>query len=98
MWGLVRLGQASSPSGGLCLLFRDQKSKVLAQEIGFLGEAQVCRDCVYGLNVSTYLASWIEVRNEPLVGLSPMAYCDPRHYWLQDQEGRLECHLAESMN
>jgi polysaccharide pyruvyl transferase WcaK-like protein len=65
--------------------FRDQKSKVLAQGIGFLGEAQVCPDCVYGLDVSTYLASRIEVRNEPLVGLSPMAYCDPRHYWLQDQ-------------
>ena len=67
--------------------FRDQKSKVLAHEIGFLGEAQVCPDCVYGLNVSTTYASRIEVRNEPLVGLSPMAYCDPRHYWLHNQPG-----------
>jgi polysaccharide pyruvyl transferase WcaK-like protein len=64
--------------------FRDQKSKALAEEIGFLGEAQVFPDCVYGLNVSTTYANRIEVRNEPLVGLSPMAYCDPRHYWLQN--------------
>jgi polysaccharide pyruvyl transferase WcaK-like protein len=65
--------------------FRDQKSKVLAQEIGFAGEAPIFPDCVYGLNVPATHASRVEVRNEPLVGLSPMAYCDPRHYWLRNQ-------------
>jgi polysaccharide pyruvyl transferase WcaK-like protein len=65
---------------------RDQKSKALVQEIGFKGEAEVFPDCVYALEVSPSATPQNAPRNEPVVGMSPMAYCDPRRYWIQDQD------------
>jgi polysaccharide pyruvyl transferase WcaK-like protein len=67
--------------------FRDAKSRALAQEVGFTGKADVFPDCVYGLNVHPFNASRVEARHKPhnpIVGLSPMAFCDPRRYWIQD--------------
>jgi polysaccharide pyruvyl transferase WcaK-like protein len=65
--------------------FRDHKSYALTQQIGFKGKAQVFPDCVYGLDPPSIDMTRHEARNLPIVGMSPMAYCDPRRYWLQDQ-------------
>ena len=64
--------------------FRDPKSCTLVQESGFKGAAQVFPDCVYGLEPPA-IDTTHDARNVPVVGLSPMAYCDPSRYWLQDQ-------------
>ena len=65
--------------------FRDEDSRVLIQKIGFPGETRVSADCVYALNPPTNQSRGLATRPEPIVGLSPMAYCDPRRYWLTDQ-------------
>jgi polysaccharide pyruvyl transferase WcaK-like protein len=65
--------------------FRDEKSKTLAREVGFTGEAQVFPDCVYGFDTHHLCNKRIEARDGLVVGLSPMAYCDPARYWIQDQ-------------
>jgi polysaccharide pyruvyl transferase WcaK-like protein len=66
--------------------FRDTKSKSLAQGIGFKGEAEVFPDCVYGLDLPMIDTTRHGARNAAVVGLSPMAYCDPRRYWIQDRD------------
>jgi polysaccharide pyruvyl transferase WcaK-like protein len=63
--------------------FRDADSQALARRIGFSGKSQVCPDCVYALQVPLTRAG--AQPNEQTVGLSPMAYCDPRRYWIKDQ-------------
>ncbi len=64
--------------------FRDADSQALARSIGFRGKSEVCADCVYALQVPPIHA---QARpNEQTVGLSPMAYCDPRRYWLKNQD------------
>jgi polysaccharide pyruvyl transferase WcaK-like protein len=65
--------------------FRDEKSRELVQEIGFTGRAQVLPDCVYGLNGTALKGGFSGGQSEPVVGISPMAYCDPRVYWEKDQ-------------
>ena len=65
--------------------FRDSDSKDLVQKVGFTGKSQVSADCVYALSPSTALARNGPGHQESLVGLSPMAYCDPRFYWKKDQ-------------
>lgn len=65
--------------------FRDEGSESLLREIGFKGEAQVFPDCVYGLDVPPIDPGRNEPRNAEVVGISPMAYYDPRRYWIQDQ-------------
>jgi polysaccharide pyruvyl transferase WcaK-like protein len=65
--------------------FRDKKSKALVHKIGYTGDAQVFPDCVYGLDVLPFSASRI-ARDKPIVGISPMAYCDPRKYYIRDQQ------------
>jgi polysaccharide pyruvyl transferase WcaK-like protein len=41
---------------------------------------------VYSLALSSYATNHREQNKEPVVGLSPMAYCDPRVYWEKDQQ------------
>lgn len=65
--------------------FRDEDSRALIQKIGFTGRTQVLPDCVYGLDIPTLKTGHIGEGAEPLVGISPMAYCDPRVYWEKDQ-------------
>lgn len=64
--------------------FRDGKSRNLAQDIGFKAVSQVCPDIVYSLDIPAS-----NNRSRPtlrsVVGIAPMAYCDPRHYWQKDQ-------------
>jgi len=64
--------------------FRDSDSRDLIQKVGFAGKSQVSADCVYALSPSTALTNGTG-HQKPLVGLSPMAYCDPRLYWKKDQ-------------
>lgn len=68
--------------------FRDAKSRALAHEVGFRGKADVFPDSVYSLNIQPFKASRLAAghrQHQPIVGLSPMAFCDPRRYWIQDQ-------------
>jgi len=65
--------------------FRDEESRGLVQKIGFTGRTHVSADCVYGLDLPALKTSHIGGRREPVVGISPMAYCDPRVYWKKDQ-------------
>lgn len=66
--------------------FRDGDSRELVQGIGFAGTSQVVADCVYVLDPSPPPARGVTALQEnPVVGLSPMAYCDPRVYWQKDQ-------------
>ncbi len=66
--------------------FRDHRSRSLAEEIGYRGEAQVFPDCVYGLDLSAIRTDRSGTTDVPVVGMSPMAYCDPRRYWIKDQD------------
>jgi polysaccharide pyruvyl transferase WcaK-like protein len=66
--------------------FRDDDSRDLVQKVGFTGKSQVAPDCVYALDFLGYSLSEVAAQPEDaLVGLSPMAYCDPRIYWQKDQ-------------
>jgi len=65
--------------------FRDDKSRRLIQEIGYKVERHVYPDNVYGLKIPNLIASRDGKRREPIVGISPMAYCDPRVYWDQNK-------------
>ncbi len=65
--------------------FRDSDSRNLVQKVGFTGKSQVSADCVYALCPSTAMETNGTGHQEPLVGLSPMAYCDPRVYFKKDQ-------------
>ena len=65
--------------------FRDGKSQHLVQQIGFNGKSMVFPDCVYALDASAGAAGH-NARNRPVVGMSPMAYCDPARYWDRDGE------------
>ncbi len=65
--------------------FRDNDSMSLVRRIGFKGKAHVYPDCVYALEVSPIPRTQDDARNELVVGMSPMAYCDPRRYWIYDQ-------------
>ena len=62
---------------------RDADSEALLREIGFKGGTEVFSDCVYALNFRPTPVR--EAHGEVTVGLSPMAYCDPRRYWMRDQ-------------
>lgn len=66
--------------------FRDGKSQRLVQQIGFRGKSRVFPDCVYALDASDASPGVRDPRNRPVVGMSPMAYCDPTRYWDQDRE------------
>lgn len=66
--------------------FRDDASRDLVKSIGFAGKSRVSPDCVYALEPSSPLTRSVAAQQEEaIVGLSPMAYCDPRVYWQKDQ-------------
>jgi polysaccharide pyruvyl transferase WcaK-like protein len=60
--------------------FRDKESRALAYEIGFTGESRVCPDSVYSLEVTSPSLSSLGEREQSVVGVAPMPYCDPRVY------------------
>ncbi|HEY7393156.1 MAG TPA: polysaccharide pyruvyl transferase family protein [Bryobacteraceae bacterium] len=65
--------------------FRDENSRDLAQTAGFQGKAHIAADCVYALDVSALPSHDVARKDGPVVGLSPMAYGDPRVYWQKNQ-------------
>lgn len=66
--------------------FRDDDSRDLVQRVGFTGKSQVSADCVYTLDPCPLPTRAIAAQQEnQIVGLSPMAYCDPRVYWQKDR-------------
>jgi len=65
--------------------FRDGKSRDLVQKVGFKGESHVLADCVCSLDTPSSSKPTVAVEKSRVVGLSPMAYCDPRVYWQKDQ-------------
>jgi polysaccharide pyruvyl transferase WcaK-like protein len=65
--------------------FRDEKSQTLIQQIGFSGKSKVVTDNVYCLEIPRYAISGLGRAGNSIVGISPMAYCDPRVYWKKDQ-------------
>ena len=65
--------------------FRDGNSKALVEKIGFKGKSEVSVDCVYGLDLCEPGTTGSPAPEHPIVGLSPMAYCDPRLYWDRNQ-------------
>jgi polysaccharide pyruvyl transferase WcaK-like protein len=73
----------------LCLAdyvsFRDPKSRTLVRQIGFEGESEVVADNVYSLKLSPGAKGGAGKPGNLVVGMSPMAYCDPRVYWKKDQ-------------
>jgi len=66
--------------------FRDDQSRMLIQEIGYKKEGPVHPDSVYSLEIPTLITSRTKRRDGPTVGISPMAYCDPRVYWDKNQK------------
>lgn len=65
--------------------FRDEASGRLVKQLGFKGRTQVFVDAAYGLDVSNRNSQRGTGHAQPIVGFSPMAYCDPRVYWDRDQ-------------
>jgi polysaccharide pyruvyl transferase WcaK-like protein len=67
--------------------FRDERSRLLVQDIGFRRTVQVFPDNVYSLEIPIFNASRSRPDNRPLVGFSAMAYRDPRvSFWDKDQK------------
>ena len=67
--------------------FRDENSLALIEATGFGGISQVVADNVYGLElpVRNLNPDRDGSRSELVVGIAPMAYCDPRLYWDKDK-------------
>jgi len=67
--------------------FRDRSSRDLVQKVGFKGTSQVSADsvCILDSPSSSSRKPAVTAKGSQLVGLSPMAYCDPRVYWRKDQ-------------
>lgn len=64
--------------------FRDNSSKQLLTQLGFGGQCPVYPDNVYILPIPQLSSSNLS-RRAPVIGVSPMAYCDPRRYYHKDR-------------
>jgi polysaccharide pyruvyl transferase WcaK-like protein len=65
--------------------FRDEDSRALVRRLGYRKSAEVAPDCAYSLNIAP-AERFEEGAARPVVGFSPMAYCDPRFYWDKNQQ------------
>jgi polysaccharide pyruvyl transferase WcaK-like protein len=75
---LTKLFVAHSFSLAEYISFRDDQSRVLAHQIGFRGSVRVLPDSVYSLPLPTLPATATHTGYCSVVGMSPMAYGDPR--------------------
>ncbi len=64
--------------------FRDVESKKKAEAIGVMGENQVFPDLAFGMQHGDYSGTVANRRGPRAVGVSPMAYCDPRFWPIKD--------------
>lgn len=69
--------------------FRDEFSKDLALKIGVKGDLLVYPDQAFGIRAQGNLAETRKNEKEIIVGVAPIAYCDPRHWNEQKQEAYL---------
>jgi polysaccharide pyruvyl transferase WcaK-like protein len=58
--------------------FRDGQSRMLAHELGFTGESHVFPDSAYSLEVSAPSVTSFGKRDQLIVGIAPLPFCDPR--------------------
>lgn len=58
--------------------FRDEQSKGWARQVGYRGQVDVLPDSVYSLALPPLPSTPTDTRYRSVVGLSPMAYGDPR--------------------
>ena len=65
--------------------FRDDKSEKLIREIGFCGGSQVFPDSVYSLEAAVQNKNNNDRNGNPIVGIAPMPFRDPRVYWEKDK-------------
>jgi polysaccharide pyruvyl transferase WcaK-like protein len=63
---------------------RDEPSRALLRQIGYKGPAEVCHDSVYCYDAPVPARQAVAQGAPPVVGLAPMAYCDPRRYCVRD--------------
>jgi polysaccharide pyruvyl transferase WcaK-like protein len=67
--------------------FRDEESRSLVHHIGFTGTARVFPDSVYSLDLpAPDAAARLRTPRNPLVGIAPMPYCDPRVFHEKNQD------------
>lgn len=69
--------------------FRDGRSRQLLKKAGFSRRSPVYPDCAYGLDTSAFTECVSGRAGEPgtpIIGIAPMAYCDPRFYWKKDKD------------
>jgi polysaccharide pyruvyl transferase WcaK-like protein len=64
--------------------FRDVESKKKVEAIGVMGENQVFPDLAFGLQHGDCSGTVADHREPRAVGVSPMAYCDPRFWPIKD--------------
>jgi polysaccharide pyruvyl transferase WcaK-like protein len=60
--------------------FRDEASRALVHDLGFTGKSHVSPDSVYSLAFSSPTVAALRSSQQPVVGVAPMPYCDPRVY------------------
>lgn len=65
--------------------FRDEDSRALAEQIGYSKARLVFPDCVYGFEMRGPDSKSRDRDGARVVGISPMAYKDPRRWWTQDE-------------
>ncbi len=66
---------------------RDTISREVVRKVGFKGKALVVADCAWALKDATFdLATRHSLDGRGLIiGLAPMAYCDPTRHWSPDE-------------
>jgi len=67
--------------------FRDGRSESVVRKIGYRGPTRVSADCAWGLALPDALRRAAPRRSssELVIGMAPMAYCDPTRHWVKDE-------------
>jgi polysaccharide pyruvyl transferase WcaK-like protein len=67
--------------------FRDRASEAFIRRIGFRGHTQVAADCAWNLHIPEQFRRPDRRRrpNGMVIGIAPMAYCDPTRHWVSDE-------------
>jgi polysaccharide pyruvyl transferase WcaK-like protein len=63
--------------------FRDEYSRKLIQNIGVYGSNHLYPDQAFGINAQQFVAPR-STNAKPVVGIAPIAFYDPRHWYLSD--------------
>ena len=64
--------------------FRDAESQALLSDLGDKTKTHVYPDTAYALDLRDYIKDSLPVTSMPVVGLNPMAFCDPRIWPRED--------------